>query len=657
MHEEQYIAKRPLTIADLAQITALSSVSSSADEQYLAFVTTKTIVEENTYKDFISITSPNTKEAVKEWEGSSPKWSPAENLIAYMASYNETEFLWIYDLKKDHHKPLMPVCESNYFMGHLSIKNFEWSPDGLQIAYISADKEVLAASGEEGVKIINRLLYKTKGGRGRPAVTDNALSHVWIVDITSGVAELLTSSLYNEHSLCWSPDGSQISFISNRSQNPDDNQLHDLWSIRLSTKEIIQHTHHIGTAYQPCWSSDGSFIAFLATTSKLSTNDSPAEDTQLYILASDSNDERCLTKSLDRRIEQISWHPLRNEIYFTAGNKGTTAIYKVFVGTGEIEKVIGEDCHILEYNISKSGKHIFYTATDTTHLTEIFRYSNEQKTSAQLTGNSNQLLSSCSLQTASTFWFTSFDNLPVQGWLIKPVAFEETRIYPLILVIHGGPHNMFGYEFEDRMQLLAANGYGVLFINPRGSSGYGQAFSKGCVNNWGGGDYKDLMAGVEAAIQNNSWIDAERLGVTGQSYGGYMTNWIVTQTTRFKAAVADGGLSNLVSFAGTSLYHSLIESEFGGSAYDNISALWQCSPIRCIKNVTTPTLLLHGETDNEVPLSQAEEMYIGLQKRGVDSLFVQYIGEGHGWRPDLKPKNRYDVLKRTLAWMDKYLKN
>jgi len=175
------------------------------------------------------------------------------------------------------------------------------------------------------------------------------------------------------------------------------------------------------------------------------------------------------------------------------------------------------------------------------------------------------------------------------------------------------------------------------------------------MRDWGGGDFLDLMAGVEAVIERNEWIDAKRLGVTGQSYGGYMTNWIITQTNRFKAAVADGGISNLISFAGTSLYHSLMESEFRGSAYDNFLLLWQSSPIRCIKNVTTPTLLLHGEADNEVPLSQAEEMYIGLKKQGIDSMFIQYIGEGHGWRPDLAPKNRYDVLERTLAWMNKYL--
>ena len=239
---------------------------------------------------------------------------------------------------------------------------------------------------------------------------------------------------------------------------------------------------------------------------------------------------------------------------------------------------------------------------------------------------------------------------------MPPVDFEPAQKHPLILVIHGGPHNMFGHDFDERMHLLSQAGYAVLYINPRGSHGYGQAFSNGTVMNWGGGDYQDVMAGVEFALKENPWLDAERLGVTGQSYGGYMTNWIITQTARFKAAVTDGGLSNLVSFAGTSLYHSLMEAEFGGRAYDRFDLLWQWSPLRNVARATTPTLLLHGETDNEVPFSQAEEMYIALKKRGVDTILVQYTGEGHGWRPELKPRNKADLYERMIRWFDTYVK-
>ncbi|WP_018615201.1 S9 family peptidase [Segetibacter koreensis] len=655
MSLEQNIERRPLKVEDLQSITMLSSVGLSCDGTYIAYVSTKTIIEENAQKDFISIIDLNTEQEVKVWEGSSPQWSPVSKQIAYLAEHKDTTYIWIYTLDTEEQKPLVPVYESHYFMGHLSIKNFAWSPDGSMIGYIST-KPFSNIEKDDGVQVIDRLLYKTKGGRGRPSIADDGLSHVWVVAINAGLPELITNTTYNEHSISWSPDSTKIAFISKRSANPDDNQLHDLWSVDLSTKNITRHTENFGTTYQPAWSPDGASIAFLGTTSKVSTNDSPAEDTHLYLVRTDSNSFHCLTQAFDRRIEQINWHPKAEGIYFTAGDKGTTAIYSVCIIDNAITLVVGEKCHILEYTVSKSGDTVCYTSTDTTHLTEIFLHAIDRNITRQLTNKSSSLLEKCLLQHAESFWFKSFDNLDVQGWLIKPSHFDPARKYPLILVIHGGPHNMFGYEFEDRMQILSANGYSVLFINPRGSSGYGQAFSSGSVLSWGGGDYKDLMAGVDAAIEVNSWIDVERLGVTGQSYGGYMTNWIITQTNRFKAAVVDGGISNLISFAGTSLYHSLIESEFNGRAYDNFSLLWQWSPLRNVKNITTPTLLLHGDRDNEVPVSQAEEMYIALKKLNVESRFVQYIGEGHGWRPDLKPKNRYDVLNRTVEWFAKYLK-
>ncbi|CAL1518512.1 S9 family peptidase [Chitinophaga sp. MM2321] len=644
---------RPLKLEDLQDIATLSSAALSADGKYIVYVTTKVVMEDNDYRDYIHVVERASGETKEVWEGASPQWSPVANEIAYEAAHNGNSYIWIFSLNTGKKRPLAAVYTSHYFMGHLSLKNFTWSPDGAQIAYVSAPATVTNSTATP-VKVIDRLLYKTKGGRERPAVTDNTLTHIWVVAAKDGLAQQVTAGPYNEHSICWSPDSLHIGFISNRSEDPDDNQLHDLWSVTLATGNITRHTENFGTVCQPAWSPDGTHLAFLATKSKLSTNDSPAEDTHLYIMAVGSTASRNLTWSLDRRVEQISWHPHHQEVYFTAGDRGSTAIYKVDAITEVVTTVTGQDCHILEYSLS--GNLLTYIATDTTHLTEIFLYDEVAGTNKQLTTNSDPFSDKCLLQIASTSWFESFDGKKIQGWLMKPTLFDPSQQYPLILVIHGGPHNMFGYEFEDRMQLLSANGYGVLFINPRGSSGYGQDFSNGTLSDWGGGDYKDLMAGVDAAISSNSWIDATRLGVTGQSYGGYMTNRIITKTTRFKAAVADGSISNLVSFSGTSLYHSLMESEFDGSAYDHFSLLWNCSPLKDVKEVVTPTLLLHGETDNEVPLSQAEEMYIALKKKGVDSMFVQYTGEGHGWRPDMRPHNRYDLLSRMVEWFDKYLK-
>ena len=196
-------------------------------------------------------------------------------------------------------------------------------------------------------------------------------------------------------------------------------------------------------------------------------------------------------------------------------------------------------------------------------------------------------------------------------------------------------------------------GMAVVHPNVRGSNGYGQKFSDGTLNEWGGGDYRDLMAGVDDALKRYAWIDADRLGVTGGSYGGFMTNWIITQTPRFKAAVSVASVSNLISFYSTSLYQDLIHAEFGSFPWDNYDQLWRWSPLRYARAAQTPTMFIHGESDNDVHITQAEEMYMALKRRGVETVLVRYPREGHGLR---EPRHRVDALERTLSWFDRFLK-
>jgi dipeptidyl aminopeptidase/acylaminoacyl peptidase len=271
----------------------------------------------------------------------------------------------------------------------------------------------------------------------------------------------------------------------------------------------------------------------------------------------------------------------------------------------------------------------------------------------RLSAHNDTLMRSLRLALPEEITFQSFDGTQIQGWLMKPPACTSDRKCPLILSVHGGPHGMFGWSFNPAFQVYVARGYGVLYLNPRGSSGYGQKFSDGTLNEWGGGDYRDLMFGVDEALRKNSWIDGGRLGVTGGSYGGFMTNWIVTQTPRFRAGVAVASVSNLISFYSTSLYQDLIHAEFGGYPWDNFEALWQWSPLRYVRQVQTPTMFIHGELDNDVHITQAEEMYMALKRRGVETVFVRYPREGHSLR---EPKHRVDALERTIAWFDRFVR-
>ncbi len=646
------VAKPAFSIDDIAEIRAVNNVQIAADGKFVVCVITSTVNHSPSDEIILIDTSSGVQRKIAS--GYSPRCSPDNTQIAYVGDNNGCSAIFLYDLQNDSSEWLVNVYESDYFIDHFANNNFCWSPDGKSIAYISA-APFDAGAESNPVREFTNLLYKTKGGRGRKEYSDGRHSHIWLVAVKEKNARPLFVSRYDEHSISWSPDGTKLCFISNTTGNPDINQWSDAFAVDVLTGEVNKMSHEKGSAFQPAWSPDGRYIAYLGIMSEISTNDSPAEDTQVYIVPTEGGPVKCLTRSLDRRIEQVSWDPSSQHIYFTAGDAGNTFLYRVSVLSEEIEIINDHQGKITEYSVSGNGKKIAYIHTDTIYLADVFIYNADDHTSIQLTRTSEELLDKCMLQTAENFWYKSFDDTTVQGWIMKPVHFSERMQYPLILVIHGGPHNMYGFEFDDLMQLLSANGYGVLFINSRGSSGYGQQFSNGCMRAWGEGDYEDLMQGLDVAIKHNGWIDASRLGVTGQSYGGYMTNRIITKTKRFNAAVADGSISNLISFSGTSLYHSLMESEYQVSVYDNYDALWKCSPLKDVKNVSTPVLFLHGETDNEVPFSQAEEMYIAVKKLGVETALVQYTGEGHGWRPGLMPESRKDLLQRMLNWFGKYV--
>lgn len=644
--------KLAFSVDDLSKLRYAGGASLSPDEGFAVYVVTEIVNDDR--KDFIILHTILTGEQTVIAQGHSPAWCPVDLIIAYIADHEGSAAIITYDVKQKKTEFIARVYESLYFIDHYALNNFSWSPDGKQIAFVStwpSDYEKITRP----VRVFTDLLYKTKGGRGRSRYAEELRQQIWTVALDTKEARPVFVNAYRAHSIAWSPDSSRICFISNTSGMEDRKQWSDVFTTDLLTGTINRVSREKGAAFQPAWSPDGKYIAYLGIENEISTNDSPAEDTQVYLIPSAGGPATCLTLALDRRAEQICWDPLSGSVYFTAGDAGSTLLYRVSTESKEMETVFNRQGKVLEYSLSPHGNRIIYTFSDTVNPSDVFIYDIGKHSTVAITHLNEAFLKTHLFYPADTFWFPGFDNTPIQGWLIKPGLHSGQEKYPLILVIHGGPHNMFGYEFEDRMQLLVANGYGVLFVNPRGSSGYGQAFSNGTVRAWGEGDYEDLMKGVDYVLETAGWVDPNRLGVTGQSYGGYMTNRIITKTSRFKAAVADGSISNLVSFAGTSLYHSLLESEFQGSPYDHYDLLWNCSPLKDIKKVTTPVLFFHGETDQEVPFSQAEEMYMGVKKMGVETVLIQYTAEGHGWRPDLLPENKKDLLQRMLDWFNTFI--
>jgi dipeptidyl aminopeptidase/acylaminoacyl peptidase len=633
-----------------------------------------------------------------------PRWSPDGRFIAFTGSRGEQSGVWVVSTDGGAARLVAPVRSTNFFITYAG-EPFAWSGDSRRIAYVNAsdeqvtpdvaDKSYQREKPEVDPRVVDRLQYKSRTG-----FSDRLRSHVWVVDITNPLPRQLTFGQTYDHALTWNPRGDEIAFLSNHEPDPDANNNSDIFAVNVADGRVRQLTSTRGCEYDPVWSPDGTRIAYTATTREVTTIDSVAEDAHVWVLDVSSGGRRELTAEQDRRARSPQWSPDGNSILYLAGDHGRTTIYRVIDGasprgsriqtftlwgdqSGEIhalflsERLSTADIaatqnlrpfqpfQITGFSVASKivaasppvrslapllAPVVAFTLTDPVTPAEVFLAAGANFPVRRLSAHNDQLVR-FRFSELEELNFESSDGTSVQGWLMKPTGWHGERA-PLILSIHGGPHGAYGYGFNANFQAYAARGYAVLLINPRGSTGYGQKFSDGTLREWGGGDYRDLMAGVDAALRKYSWLDGNRMGVTGGSYGGFMTNWIITQTPRFRAAVSAASVSNLISFYATSLYQDLVHAEFG-MPWDDYDLLWRWSPLRYVRDAQTPTLFIHGEQDNDVHITQAEEMYTALRRRGIETVLVRYPREGHGFR---EPRHRVDALERTLAWFDKYLK-
>jgi dipeptidyl aminopeptidase/acylaminoacyl peptidase len=609
---------------------------------------------------------------------SNPRWSPDGKRLAFLASKDKQSGIWVVTLAQRLPRFVAPIRSTNFHIPYAG-ESFVWSPDSRRLAFISAIEESTTVSAppvsrpsarDDDPRIVDRIRYKS-----RTSFSDRARTHVWVVDADSSptdeaASRQLTFGQSYDHALTWNPRGDEVAFLSNHEPDPDANNNSDIFAVDMNGR-VRQLTDTRGCEYEPSWSPDGKWIAYTATKRDVTTIDSVAEDAHVWVIDAGGGAGRELTAAQDRRARSPRWSQDSRSIFFLAGNRGRTLIYRVGAESGKTVALFDNEVaasnktddyfsfpprlyQINGFSASARPVQLFaLTLGDALRPAEVWIADVAKEIWRPISAHNGTMRRSIALVEPEEIKFKSFDGTTVQGWLMKPLGWRADRHYPLILSIHGGPHGMYGYGFNPTFQAYAARGYAVLYLNPRGSSGYGQKFSDGTLREWGGGDYRDLMLGVDEVLRTRSWIDADRLGVTGGSYGGFMTNWIITQTTRFKAAVASASVSNLISFYATSLYQDLVQAEFGGFPWDDYDLLWRWSPLRYVRQAQTPLLLIHGEQDNDVHITQAEEMYMALKRRGVETVLARYPREGHGFR---EPLHRLDALERTLAWFDRFLK-
>ncbi|HET6765217.1 MAG TPA: S9 family peptidase [Longimicrobiaceae bacterium] len=634
--------RHPLAFADLSLVRGVADPQMSPDGRWIAYAATTTDYAADSARTEVVLVPAAGGAARRLTRGSMPRWSPDGTRLAFMGGRGERSGVWIWEMAADSARFVARVRTTEAFLGHRSVKGFAWSPDGSRIAFTSADADSTASGTDP--RVIRRMLYLTRTG-----FSDDRRTHLYVVPAAGGAPRQLTAGGHDEHSLAWSPDGARIAFVSNRSADADANYSDDLWTVDVASGRETQLTNTVGTEFQPAWSPDGGTIAYLANVRTVNTKDSSPEDTHLYVIAAAGGTGRALTRALDRRVTELAWQP-GGTLLFVASDAGATSIYRADPRSGALTPVARGAFQARSVTTDRAGTAIAYLRGDLSHPVEVWAARADGSAARQVSREQDALLAAVELPTADSMWVRAPDGTAVQGWLMKPAGWQPGRRYPVVLYVHGGPHGMYGHAFVDAFALLAARGYGVLFLNPRGSAGYGQRFEDGTLLNWGGGDYGDLMAGVDAALARNAWIDSTRLFVAGHSYGGYMTNWIVTRTPRFRAAMAGASVSNLVSFYGTSVYADLVETEFGGVPVNDWALLWQWSPLAHVAGVRTPVLFLNGEADYDVPATQAQEMYMALRKQGVEAEMVRYPGEGHSI--NFRPRHHLDYVQRLVAWFD-----
>jgi dipeptidyl aminopeptidase/acylaminoacyl peptidase len=649
-------AQSRLQSADLLKLRSVTAVRLSPDGSRVAYVVENNDGDQRPYGQVWVMTLADGKTvrfgAGKEASGN-PEWSPDGQWLAYRGRVNDTTGLVIARPDGTGVRFLAEMTGTNAPLPGAG-RTIAWSPDSRRIAFVSSvpGPETAGATGDPIV--ITRYLYKPDAGEGMTHFNDNRRLHIFVVDVASGRVEPLTSGNHYEHSIDWSPDGQEILFLTNRDADEDEFFNYDVYALRVSDRSLRRLTATESNEYHPRWSPDGRLIAFQATKRGLTDRETTMEDTHVWVMNADGTGRREVGGGIDNRQGPPEWAPDGSALLVTVQERGSVRLCKLPIAGGKPEVLVADRGTVGAF--SAAGGAVAYAFTSPTDQAELYVRSGAGP-ARKLTDLNSAVLAGKPIAEVESFTFVSNDNrFEVEAFLTKPLGLAASGKYPLIVNIHGGPHGQQGPAFNFKNQVYAARGWATLMVNYRGSTGYGQAFTDAVFADQDGNEGQDVLYGVSAAIRRYPWIDRARLGVEGTSYGGQLTAWLITQTNIFKAAIPTAAITNIISYNYMTYYNQYEAMEWGVYPHQGnlMDTLLQRSALRHVANAHTPTMLAHGENDNDVPIAEAEQFYVALKDVGTEAIMVRYPREGHGIR---EPKHVVDWIDRSIRWYEAHFPN